>query len=175
MKLDWMGDHRELIEKIIKYGNAYSNTYKLQRSYGTDMMFSASQIQTLEYILEAEDKEEKMSEMAARLGVSRSTFSKNVKNLTEKGLLEKFHLSGNRKDIYVKPSPKGREVYAKYTEFVRELCFDEIFKYADQISEVDKQNFVRIMDLFADVLVWYGEKEQEARKLIRIDSDSGSD
>lgn len=27
MKLDWMGDHRELIEKIIKYGNAYSNTY----------------------------------------------------------------------------------------------------------------------------------------------------
>ena len=99
-----MGDHRELIEKIIKYGNAYSNTYKLERSYGTDMMFSASQIQTLEYILEAEDKEEKMSEMAARLGVSRSTFSKNVKNLTEKGLLEKFHLSGNRKDIYVKPS-----------------------------------------------------------------------
>lgn len=140
------------------------------RSYGTDMMFSASQIQTLEYILEAEDKEEKMSEMAARLGVSRSTFSKNVKNLTEKGLLEKFHLSGNRKDIYVKPSEKGREVYAKYTEFVRELCFDEIFKYADQISEADKQNFVRIMDLFADVLVWYGEKEQEARKLIRIDS-----
>lgn len=134
------------------------------------MMFSASQIQTLEYILEAEDKEEKMSEMAARLGVSRSTFSKNVKNLTEKGLLEKFHLSGNRKDIYVKPSEKGREVYAKYTEFVRELCFDEIFKYADQISEADKQNFVRIMDLFADVLVWYGEKEQEARKLIRIDS-----
>ncbi|WFA88025.1 MarR family winged helix-turn-helix transcriptional regulator [Paenibacillus amylolyticus] len=170
MKLDWMGDHRELIEKIIKYGNAYSNTYNLQRSYGTDMMFSASQIQTLEYILEAEDKEEKMSEMAARLGVSRSTFSKNVKNLTEKGLLEKFHLSGNRKDIYVKPSEKGREVYAKYTEFVRELCFDEIFKYADQISEADKQNFVRIMDLFADVLVWYGEKEQEARKLIRIDS-----
>lgn len=65
MKLDWMGDHRELVEKIIKYGNAYSNTYKPQRSYGTDMTFSAAQIQTLEYILEAEDQEEKMSEMVA--------------------------------------------------------------------------------------------------------------
>lgn len=169
MKLDWMGDHRELIEKIIKYGNAYSNTYKLQRSYGTDMMFSASQIQTLEYILEAEDKEEKMSEMAARLGVSRSTFSKNVKNLTEKGLLEKFHLSGNRKDIYVKPSANGRKVYAQYTEFVRELCFDDIFRYAGTISEADKESFIRIMDLFADVLVWYGENKQEPRKLIKID------
>ena len=147
-----------------------SNTYKLQRSYGTDVMFSASQIQTLEYILEAEDKEEKMSEMAARLGVSRSTFSKNVKNLKEKGLLEKYHLSGNRKDIYVKPSDKGRAVYAKYTEFVRELCFDEIFRYADHISETDKESFIRIMDLLADVLVWYGEKEQESRKLIKIDS-----
>ncbi|WKL00993.1 hypothetical protein Q0F98_29470 [Paenibacillus amylolyticus] len=60
-------------------------------------------------------------------------------------------------------------------EFVRELCFDEIFKYADQISDADKQNFIRIMDLFADVLVWYGEKEQEARKLIRIDSDLSKD
>jgi DNA-binding MarR family transcriptional regulator len=172
MKLDWMGDHRTLIEKIIKYGNAYSNTYKLQRSYGTDVMFSASQIQTLEYILEAEDKEEKMSKMAARLGVSRSTFSKNVKNLTEKGLLEKYHLSGNRKDIYVKPSAKGREVYAKYTDFVRELCFDDIFKHADQISTADKESFISIMDLFADVLVWYGEKEQEPRKLIKIDPGS---
>ncbi|QOS78053.1 winged helix-turn-helix transcriptional regulator [Paenibacillus sp. JNUCC31] len=169
MKLDWMGDHRDLIEKIIKYGNAYSNTYKLQRSYGTDMTFSASQIQTLEYILEAEDQEEKMSEMAARLGVSRSTFSKNVKNLKEKGLLEKYHLSGNRKDIYVKPSDKGREVYANYTEFVRKLCFDDIFKQADQISEANKESFIRIMDLLADVLVWYGEKEQEPRKLIKMD------
>ncbi|WP_028592080.1 MarR family winged helix-turn-helix transcriptional regulator [Paenibacillus massiliensis] len=170
MKLDWMGNHRTLIEKIIKYGNAYSNTYKLQRSYGTDVMFSASQIQTLEYILEAEDKEEKMSEMAERLGVSRSTFSKNVKILKEKGLLEKYHLSGNRKDIYVKPSAKGREVYAQYTEFVRELCFDDIFRYADTISEADKESFTRILDLFANVLVWYGEKEQEPRKLTKIDS-----
>lgn len=58
---------------------------------------------------------------------------------------------------------------------MRELCFDEIFKYADQISDADKQNFIRIMDLFADVLVWYGEKEQEARKLIKIDSDLSRD
>lgn len=171
MKLDWMGNHRALIEKIIRYGNAYSNTYKLQRSYGTDVMFSASQIQTLEYILEAEAEEEKMSEMAARLGVSRSTFSKNVKNLMEKGLLEKYHLSGNRKDIYVKPSTKGREVYAKYTAFVRELCFDEIFKYADTISEADKESFTRILDVLADVLVWYGEKKQGPRKLIKINRE----
>ncbi|MHA7965431.1 MarR family winged helix-turn-helix transcriptional regulator [Paenibacillus sp. CAU 1782] len=175
MKLEWMGNHRALIEKIIKYGNAYSNTYKLQRSYGTDVMFSASQIQTLEYILEAEDKDEKMSEMAARLGVSRSTFSKNVKNLQEKGLLEKYHLSGNRKDIYVKPSAKGREVYEKYTAFVREICFDDIFQYANNISETDKDNFIAILDLFADVLLWYGEKEQEPRKLIKINTDAGSE
>ncbi|WP_338551900.1 MarR family winged helix-turn-helix transcriptional regulator [Paenibacillus sp. KS-LC4] len=170
MKLEWMGNHRALIEKIIKYGNAYSNTYKLQRSYGTDVMFSASQIQTLEYILEAEDKDEKMSEMAARLGVSRSTFSKNVKNLEEKGLLEKYRLSGNRKDIYVKPSAEGREVYTKYTAFVRQICFDEIFQYADKVSKADKDNFIRILDLLADVLLWYGEKEQVPRKLIKMDT-----
>ncbi|OBR65286.1 hypothetical protein A7K91_20095 [Paenibacillus oryzae] len=173
MKLEWMGNHRTLVEKIIKFGNAYSNAYKLQRSYGTDIMFSASQIQTLEYILEAEDKDEKMSEMAARLGVSRSAFSKNVKHLTEKGLLDKYHLSGNRKDIYVKPSAKGREVYEAYTGFVRQVFFHEIFRYADGISEGDKERFISIMDRLADSLLWYSEKEQEPRKLIKIDGDAG--
>ncbi|MNP85104.1 hypothetical protein D3C76_1846940 [compost metagenome] len=59
-----------------------------------------------------------------------------------------------------------------YTDFVRELCFDDIFKHADQISTADKESFISIMDLFADVLVWYGEKEQEPRKLIKIDPGS---
>ena len=169
MKLEWMGQHRDLIEKIIKYGNAYSNTYKLQRDYGTGVLLSASQIQTLEYILEAEDKDEKMSEMALRLGVSRSTFSKNVKSLTEKGLLEKFRLTGNRKDIYVKPSAKGYEVYQQYTAFIQKECFDDIFQFADELSDDSKESIKKLLDRFAEALLWYGDKEQEPQKLVRIE------
>ncbi|WP_413376797.1 MarR family transcriptional regulator [Alkalihalobacillus sp. 1P02AB] len=172
MKLEWMGNHRALIEKIIKYGNAYSNTYKRQFAYGTDVLLSASQVQTLEYIIEAEDKDEKMSEMAERLGVSRSAFSKNAKNLTEKGLLEKYHLSGNRKDIYIKPSTKGYEVYQQYTEFVRQECFDEMFWIADQIPESSKEHFIALLDCFSDTLIHFSSKKQTPKKWIKIDEEN---
>lgn len=169
MRLEWMGQHRSLVEKLIKFGNAYAGVYKLQLNYGTDATFSASQIQTLEYILEAEEKEEKMSEMAERLGISRSTFSKNVKHLTEMGLLEKYHLSGNRKDIYVKPSDRGRHVYEQYTQYVIRLCFEEFFSYADQLSDAEKAITVKMIDRFADVLVSLGEKTDQPRRLIKIE------
>ena len=69
MKLEWMEPHRSLIEKMIRCGNIYAYTFHKQRSFGTESMFSASQIQTLEYIIET----------------------------MENGLLEKFHCEGNQK------------------------------------------------------------------------------
>lgn len=174
MQLEWMSKHRSLVEKLIKYGNAYANTYRLQRDYGTGVVFSAAQIQTLEYILESEDRDEKMSQMASRLGVKNSAFSKNVKKLMDKELLEKYRYSDNQKDIYVKATEKGKAVYQEYTKFVYEECFKEIFETADQISNDDIKKFEQILDLFADALIWYGNPKPEPRKFIKILSNDNN-
>lgn len=175
MKLDWMQNHRVIVEKMIKYGNAYAAGYTKRRNFGTSEEFSPSQIQTFEYILESEDRNEKMSEMAIRLGVSRSTFSKNVCFLKKQGMLEKFRRVGNRKDIYVKPTEKGREIYATYVKFVNEVCFNEMFHIADEISEDDKERFIKMLDIFAEAFLWYFSEEQEIKEpketdlLVKID------
>ncbi len=161
MELKWMERHRSLIEKMIRYGNAYAYTFRKQRSFGTDTLFSASQIQTLEYILEAEDSDEKMTEMAARLGVSKATFSKNVKSLMDKGLLEKFHCEGNQKNIYVKPTDKGREVYEEYTRFICENLFDQILDIADQVPPEYLKAMEDMLDYFADRLVFYQDDQND--------------
>ncbi len=160
MKLDWMLSHRLLVEKLIKYGNAYAAGYKRQRDFGTKEMFSPTQIQTFEYILEAEDQDEKMSEMAARLGISRSTFSKNVSFLMKQEMVEKFRKVGNRKDIYVKPTQKGREIYGNYVNFVKQICFDEMFDIADHISKEDEARFIKILDIFAETFLRYLSAEK---------------
>jgi len=149
---------------MIKYGNAYATGYAKQRNFGTSEEFSPSQIQTFEYILESEDRNEKMSEMAIRLGVSRSTFSKNVNTLMGLGMLEKFRRVGNRKDIFVKPTDKGREIYATYVNFVKEVCFNEMFRIADEISAEDRERFIKILDIFAESFLWYFSGEQESKK-----------
>jgi DNA-binding MarR family transcriptional regulator len=175
MKLDWMQNHRVMVEKMIKYGNAYAVGYTKQRNFGTSEEFSPSQIQTFEYILESEDRNEKMSEMAVRLGVSRSTFSKNVKTLMEKGMLEKFRRVGNRKDIFVKPTDKGREIYTTYVNFVNEVCFKEMFRIADEISVEDRDRFIKLLDIFAESFLWYFSGDQDNKNnsktdlLIKID------
>ncbi|MEC1179876.1 MarR family transcriptional regulator [Metasolibacillus meyeri] len=171
MKLEWMGNHRALIEKMIKYGNAYSNTYKRQFTYGTNILLTASQIQTLEYIIEADDEDQKMSEMAERLGVSRSAFSKNVKNLAEKGLLEKYRLSGNRKDIYVKPSSEGYALYQQYTEYILKECFDDMFHIANRIPESAKEDFMVLLDRFSDTLIHFSAKKETPQELVMMDEE----
>lgn len=167
MQLEWMSKHRNLVEKLIKYGNAYANSYRLQRSFA-DVEFSPAQVQTLEYILENEERNEKMSQMASRLGVKNSAFSKNVKKLMEKGLLEKYRYSDNQKDIYVKATEKGRAVYLEYTQTVVKECFGKIFEVADQINPEDMKKFEEILDIFADTLIWYGNTKPEPRTFIKI-------
>lgn len=164
--LEWMDKHRQLVEKIIKYGNAYGQIYNKQMDYHAGLFFSAAQIQVLEYVLENED--EKMSEIAKRLGITRSAFSKNVKKLMDKGLLEKFHCNNNQKDIFLKVTAYGQEVYEQYSKFIYETCFKEMFEIADQIPREYLVLMTKMMDNFADRLIYFGADEQEKRVYTKI-------
>lgn len=173
MKLQWMEKHRSLIEKMIRCGNVYAYTFRKQRSFGTESSFSVSQIQTLEYIIETEESDEKMSDMARRLGVSKATFSKNVNNLMEKGLLEKFHCEGNQKNIYVKPTEKGRKVYNEYATFILNDMFNDFLDKADKIPQEYIKQVEDMMDHLVERLLVYQEgdpEEGKEKRFIKIES-----
>lgn len=127
MAVEWMGKYRTFVEKIVKYGNSYADSYKKEYNYNTVFLFSAAQIQVLEYLLENEDKNQNMLEIAKRLGISKSAFSKHVKKMVEKGLLEKYHTSDNKKNIIIKVSTIGKEVYSQYVQYAYEKCFKKYF------------------------------------------------
>lgn len=160
MELKWMGEYRGFVEKMIKYGNAYATRCQKERYYGSDIYFSPSQIQTMEYILESEDKHQSMAEIAARLGVSPSTFSKNVKRMVEKGLLEKYHLEGNRKTVIVKVSPLGRETYETYSRFVLKYRFQALFDMLDEIPPEWREKMARVIDAWGS----YAPRPQNAEE-----------
>ena len=87
MRLEWLGKYGDFVEKLVHYGNAYAQNYNTERSFGVGASFSASEIQTLEYILTNQDKNQNMAEMAYYLGIPASTFSKNVNKMMKKGLV----------------------------------------------------------------------------------------
>ena len=135
MKLEWMGEYREIVEKLIKYCNHYAQSCKVEKCYGTDIPISFAQVQVLEYLLENEELHQNMSEIAARLGIRISYFSKLVNKLVEKGLLEKYHTVDNKKDVIVKATDYGKTTYLKYADVIYKYHFKAMFEEADAIPK----------------------------------------
>lgn len=150
MRLEWLGKYGDFVEKLVHYGNAYAQNYNTERSFGVGASFSASEIQTLEYILTNQDKNQNMAEMAYYLGIPASTFSKNVNKMMKKGLVEKYHISTNRKEIILRVSDFGKDVYEQYSRFAYERLYKDVFSVLDQIPAEYVEKFTQILKLCAE-------------------------
>ena len=133
MKLAWMGDYRDVVEALIHYCNIYASAYRLEKQEYRGIPYSYAQIQVLEYLLETEDRDEHMSAIASRLGISRSNFTKIVNRLVSKGLVEKRSRPGNRKELLVTVLPQGRALYEAYSQEILRWHFSPMFEELSQI------------------------------------------
>lgn len=173
MKLDWMGEYRQVIEAMIGMGNAYSQVANAQLFTAGDVSLSPSELQVMEYILENEDRHENMSRIAQRLSISQSVFSKQVKQLVKKGMLEKYHTRKNNKDIIVKVSQKGQEFYAEYCSGEPTDVWRRIFARLEALDSDTIQIFVDSMNEFTNEIL-YGKKGKfsqtdDASDLVKIE------
>ena len=133
IKLEWMGAHRDEVEALIHYCNIYAAAYKLEQMEFQGVRYSFAQIQVLEYLLENEERNENMSAIAARLGITRSNFTKIVNRLVSKGLLEKEPMPGSRKELRVRVNELGRKLYEDYSQDILRWHFSPMFQSLDQI------------------------------------------
>ena len=133
VKLEWMGEHREEVEALIHYCNIYAAAYKLEKMEYQGVHYSFAQIQVLEYLLENEERNENMSAIAARLGITRSNFTKIVSRLVSKGLLEKSPMPGSRKELKVTVNALGRKLYEDYSQEILRWHFSPMFRSLDRI------------------------------------------
>ena len=133
IKLEWMGAHRDEVEALIHYCNIYAAAYKLEQMEFEGVRYSFAQIQVLEYLLENEERNENMSAIAARLGITRSNFTKIVNRLVSKGLLEKEPMPGSRKELKIRVNALGRRLYEDYSQDILRWHFSPMFQSLDQI------------------------------------------
>jgi DNA-binding MarR family transcriptional regulator len=133
MKLEWMGEYRDIVEALIHYCNRYAAAYKAEKMELFGINFSFAQIQVLEYLLENEDLCQNMSQIAERLGISRSNFTKIVSRLEAKGLVEKQPVEKNRRELQVCVNDMGRKLYSEYSSKILETHFSFMF---DSLKEI---------------------------------------
>lgn len=133
MVLEWMGDHRDVVEALIHYCNIYAAAYKVEKMEYRGVRYSYAQIQVLEYLLENEERQDNMSAIAARLGITRSNFTKIIHRLVSKGLVEKSSLPGNRKELTVSVNALGRALYEDYVKDILRWHFSPMFAQLDKV------------------------------------------
>ncbi len=146
MKLEWMGEYRDVVEALIRYCNVYAHVYSREQLQHEGVTYSFSQIQVLEYLLENEEKCESMTQIAARLGITRSNFTKIVNRLYEKGLVDKNYAPGSRKNINVTVNAKGRQLYSTYSGEILRYHFAPMFKHLREIPEAYRLEIIKALD-----------------------------
>lgn len=164
MSLEWLGTHEEFISELMRFGNAYALNYNTERDLGLDVKLSASEVQMMECVMNSEDKYLKMAKIAAQMGIPKSTFSKNIKKMVDKGLIEKYHMSDNKKEIIVRVSDYGRQLYEKYCKIVIRSLYGEVFRRLDELPSECEAKVTEIISIIAQ------ENSRTAKpKLERID------
>lgn len=142
--------------------------YKVESDYAVDVSFSSSEPQVMEYILENEELNQSMAQIARRLSMSTSAFSKNASKLVKKGLLDKYHTNRNKKVVIVKVSDKGRKAYSEYVECVYAVSFRDMFKVLEKIPKEYIDMFGEVLDIAAER--WgTGRNEMAPEELIKIE------
>lgn len=135
MKMEWMGQYRDVVEALIHYCNIYASVYKTEHMEYQQVHYSYAQIQVLEYLLENEERNDNMSAIAARLGISRSNFTKIVNRLEAKGLVEKSYLKGSRKELAVTVNEQGKALYEEYSQRILKRHFQPMFHKLENIPK----------------------------------------
>ena len=126
--MEWLGKYRGFIEKLVRFSNVSTQITDKHIYMRDTLKFTPVQVQILEYLLENGERRQKMADIARALGLSPSSLSKNVARMQEKGALEKYHQSGNRKNVILQPTSRGRTAYEEYVAEIRlrhlnrELC-----------------------------------------------------
>ena len=168
MQLEWLGEYRRLIGSIVRFGNAYAKNNRYEHSYNTSVKFSASEVHVMEYIMEHEDEAVNMTGIAAVVGISRAALSKNVKKMAEKGLIERYKTADNQKNIILRVTEYGKEIYRQYSQFTYETAFEQLFEKLEGIPKEYLDQFTDIMNFAAELT--YKNKDPEKKiELIKID------
>lgn len=146
MEIQWI-KHRRLVAAYYRSANAYTALCRRENLSSAGM--NPVEVQIIEQIIEHADENNNMKWYAGQLGISTSAFTNYVNRLTQKGLVEKFHTSSNRKNIILRVSEAGLAAYEEYAS-VMQGVFSPIFDIIDAMSDKDQQLVIDMLNKWAD-------------------------
>ncbi|PDZ36795.1 MarR family transcriptional regulator [Bacillus cereus] len=131
-----MNGFRELYNKLV-----WLNKDKMEKGLKG---FKSSEVHCIEYIENNADSN--VTQLAEAFYVTRGAISRMTKKLIQKGLVESYQKSENKKEIYFKLTEQGKEIYKIHENLHKEF------------QERDKAVFEQVTEEEFDSIISFVEK-----------------
>ncbi len=169
MVSSWMGRYREIVAALVRHGNMAARSQFTRNEIYPGLSLTHQEWQVLEYIIEHETDDETMTQISDCLCIPQSSFSKISKLLYEEKLIARFRVFGNRKNIVLKATPYGKEVYESYSKTILTNVFQPFFDQLSGLSDADLATLAHAIQNLDQSVANATEKDTK-KELIEIDS-----
>jgi len=106
---------KAMLESILRLSRKFFEAMKHPNNFGTDKLLYSSEIHTLEMI--GKHPGITVTELADRQGISKSALPKLIHKLIEKDLVYRYQETGNKKNILLELTDKGRLAVQNHFKF----------------------------------------------------------
>ena len=165
MESEWMGRYREIVAAVVLHGNVAMRTQADTMDIGEGIRLKHQQWQILEYIVENRNEIFSMIDISYRLNIPQSTFSRTVSLLYDYGLVEKFQAVNNRKNIILRPTEIGLQIYKNNVENRVKPLFINFFDALKNVSDEDLHAVAKAIEILDNEMLPERKKEIEIIKL----------
>ncbi|QZY56128.1 MarR family transcriptional regulator [Crassaminicella profunda] len=141
-----MKNYERIIKSYFRSVREFNEFESVPRDFGTGDLLYSSEIHTLQVI--GNNANINLTELAAKLDISKSGASKFTKKLIEKNLITKSKHLSNKKEVVFNLTEKGLIAYLGHEKFDKEV-FASIYKILSRFDEKEKE----FLESFLDELV----------------------
>ncbi|EMY5508517.1 MarR family transcriptional regulator [Bacillus wiedmannii] len=133
-----MNGFRELYNKMV-----WLNKDKMEEGLKG---FKSSEVHCIEYIENNADSN--VTQLAEAFYVTRGAISRMTKKLINKGLIESYQKSENKKEIYFKLTEQGKEIYKIHEELHNEFQQRDKAVF-EQVTEAEFESIINFVEKYS--------------------------
>ncbi len=160
--IEWMGRYRPVVAALVQHVNSVSKAGVALFTY-EDIYLTPNEWQVLEYIVEHREDDEHMANMISSLAIPQSSFSRIQKKLCSMGLLERYQMADNKKNIILKPTELALKVYEYHSDELYRYMFKPFFDELEGFSDEELGRFAHAIETLSK-----GAGKEDEKKKIKL-------
>ena len=166
MEINWADRYLPILDALVLHTNCVMRTQHIRLDRGDGIMLSQHEWQAFSYLVQHEAENINMVTLSTELAIPKSSLTKISKMLCAHDMVKKYQLEENKKEIFLKPTEKGRNMYITYSWKCSREFFKPLFDGLESISDEDLLVFANTIKSFSQSMS--GSQE---RKLVLYEKE----